>query len=481
MKRSSFLNQWLRTRQLRYLWGSIPVLLAFAAWLVFGFCQLDWRHRDIKTQYATLSQRALERRDFDTARVSAQRLLSLNADPRSQWLFNLALALAGSGRQREAASLFSTVAPADKPGYMPAHIFLAQSILVRTNLTTNEVRIAEQHLIHALSLDPKFFGANELLAQVYIRTGQWELASERLREVVAVRPESSLLLALVLKARGDLAGARSWAERAAKYHREKVENSKIDEPLNRRGWAQALVMTEDYAKAVDILEKGWNQSGVREYPSQIGEVCATWSEALVRTRPDDVETRVAVVQKGLQYTPDNELLLKHLVRVSQFTGPQAEPARQTLNRLLAQGKSVAIIHFALGLDAWQRGQSDLAREHFSLSYKAAPKMPDVANNMAMSLATGEKADLERGLAIIQSVVKDYPGNPNFRETQGQLLLKLGRCQEAVTDLEYALPLLGPRPNTHSALAQAYKSLGSDELAAQHQKLAQAYKLPANSP
>jgi len=71
------------------------------------------------------------------------------------------------------------------------------------------------------------------------------------------------------------------------------------------------------------------------------------------------------------------------------------------------------------------------------------------------------------------VLEKFPQNANFRETRGEVLVKLGRWQEAVLDLEYALPTLGSRRNTHAALAEAYHGLGSQELAAQHEKLAKS--------
>jgi tetratricopeptide (TPR) repeat protein len=327
--------------------------------------------------------------------------------------------------------------------------------------------------VHALSLDPKFMGANELLAQVYIRTGQWELACQRLNEVVGKRPEVSLLLAAVLKERGDAAAARSWAERAARFHRERLEESKLDLPQHRCGWARALAMLEDYPQAFKILQEGWGYSRDRAYPPMIGDVCAAWVEAMAEKSFPDLQTRLTTVEKGLEFAPQNELLLKDLVRLSRLEGTEGQKARDALTRNLAEGKGTAIIHFALGLDAWQRGQPDQARNHFALAFDTAPQMPEVGNNMAMILALGDKPDLPRALGIIQSVLEKYPKSANFRETRGEILVKMGRWQEAVVDLEYALPILGSRRNTHSALAEAYRGLGSQELAAQHERLAKS--------
>jgi tetratricopeptide (TPR) repeat protein len=481
MKASRAIKLWFQTREPRRLWWSIPLFLAIAAWAAFGLCLINWRHQEIAARYAGLADHALAGKDFESARIAAQRLLGLGAEPRDKWIFELALAKAGLGRDKEASTIFASVAPLEKPGYLPAHLFLAQALLMRTNATPQDIKTAERHLVHALSLDPRFLGANELLAQVYIREGHWELACQRLLEVVAVQPEAALLLAVVFKARGDGASARSWAERASRFHREKVEASKLDLPKHRLAWAEALVLLEDLPAAFDVLEKGWNLSASKDYAAPMGDVCAGWVMALVKSKPADLDARIEIIQKGLKYAPQNELLLRQLVDLSKLEGPEAQTARDALTKSLAEGKSSAVIHFALGLDAWQHGQPDLARQHFALSYESAPQMPDVANNMAMILAVGTPTDLSRALAIIQSTLEKFPDNPNFRETRGEILVKLGRWQEAVVDLEFALPKLGTRRNTHAALAAAYAGLGSQDLALQHQRLAKASPEPPGPP
>jgi Flp pilus assembly protein TadD len=193
-----------------------------------------------------------------------------------------------------------------------------------------------------------------------------------------------------------------------------------------------------------------------------------------------METRMDIVEKGLQFAPQNENLLLQLVRLSRFPAAGAQKAREAMARILAEGKSAGVIHFALGVDAWERGKPELAREHYALAYEAAPQMPDVANNMAMILAIGPKPDLPQALAIIQSVLKRLPDNPNYRETRGQILVRMARWPEAVADLEFALPSLASRTRTHSALAEAYTNLGSKELADQHSRLAKEVGQPPRS-
>src|SRR5208283_5256874 len=160
-------------------------------------------------------------------------------------------------------------------------------------------------------------------------------------------------------------------------------------------------------------------------------------------RAPSLAERLKLINRGLECAPQHPSLLKLLIGTSHLAGPEGETARSTLTRMLAQGEPPALLHFLLGNDAWQQGQLAEARTQMALAFKAAPQMPFVANNMAMLLTLDTPPDLDQALAIIQSVLTNSPGNPGFRDTRGKILLKLGRCQEAVTDLEFALPSLKP--------------------------------------
>ncbi|HOX57640.1 MAG TPA: tetratricopeptide repeat protein [Candidatus Paceibacterota bacterium] len=449
----------------------MPALLGCVTWLVVGICLLAWKPWETRTRYANIAAAALAHKDFETARVATQRLLALGVEPRQKHLFDLALALGGLGKDKDAVSLLSNIAPIDKPGYLPAHLFVAQTLLAKTNVTMQEIGAAERHLKHVVQLDPQSIAANDLLGRVYVRRGRWELAEKHLSEVVSTKPDTALLLAAVFKAQGDNLAARSWAERAARYHREKVEASKLDLPASRLAWADALAMAEDYSAALLVLEEGWRQFQNKAYLSPMGEVCAIWVDVMARRNPQDLTSRITLIQRGLECAPQNETLLRHLISLTHLQGPEAATARDMLTSMLAQGKATAILHFALGVDAWQHGRLAEARQQLALAYDAAPHLPYVANNLAMILLVGDKPDLPQALAIIESVLEKYPDNPSFRDTRGQILARSGRPQEAIADLEYALPSLSSKRATHAALAQAYRALGLREMASNHEVLA----------
>ena len=95
---------------------------------------------------------------------------------------------------------------------------------------------------------------------------------------------------------------------------------------------------------------------------------------------------------------------------------------------------------------------------------------------------------QAALAIVdrlahEPALRGYHLLPSVR---GDLLHKLGRYQEAVQDLEFALPLLPDPSRIHQGLAEAYRRQGLKVLAEQHERLAAGdeVSLPdrsANSP
>ena len=69
------------------------------------------------------------------------------------------------------------------------------------------------------------------------------------------------------------------------------------------------------------------------------------------------------------------------------------------------------------------------------------------------LARGEPPDLNRALALMNSVLKRWSDEPMFRDTRGAVLAKMGRWKEALTDLQAALPGYPKNPDLHRRLAR----------------------------
>ena len=485
-------GRWAQGRRGRITWRKVPwrnlpwrglfALLVGGAWIAFGCAWWLGAPARNPARYNAVAARARATRDFATVRVACLRLLASGQLARAPGLFELAQAAHGLGRAQEAAQLLQLAAPLARPGYAPAHLQLAQLLLGGTNPAPQELRDAETHLKHGLALEPDSLAAHALLGSLYFRTGQRDLATKYLTPAAAAHPKAAVLLALLAKDRGDANGAHLWAERAVQPYRDRVKASKVDGLEDRLGWAQSLVLLERPAEAARVLEEGRKLSGSPDYDLPLGGVYAAWAKTVARDQPADLASRIRLVEQGLRLDPRNRELLRALLDLTQLQGAAAAAARETVARLLTAGGPAALLHFMLGTDAWQRGQTDAGRTHLRLAFEAAPGLPIIANNMAAMLGAGTPADWPRALDIIQPVVEKDPANPYFRDTRGMILAKLGRWAEAVQDLEFSLPQTTAKRATHEVLAQAYRGLGLPDMAARHERLAkEAPAEPATPP
>ena len=461
---------WMETRSYRVLWRSLPALLVGVAWVLFGLTWRNWSAAGMDSRYSTTAVRALAAKDFPTARVACLRLLSAGNTSREEHIFLLALATQGLGRTQEATKLLQLAAPLAKPGYAPAHLHVARLLLNGTNATPHTVRAGEIHLKHVLTLEPTSAEANEILGLLYYKRGDWDLAKKHLATAASTKPNFALLLAGIAKDEGDKDLARAWAERAVRPFRDRVKDAKVDRLEDRMVWVQGLVLLEQYAEAMRVLEAGRKQSDNPAYGPALGSVCAAWAKTLAKDQPEDLTNRIALIQRGLEAAPRNPNLLRLLLDLTRLKGAEADAARETMSKKLSEGSTSAILHFMLGSDAWQRGEAEAARQHLRLAFDTAPNMPIIANNMAAMLITGTPDDLPKALDIIQPVAEKYPTNPYFRDTRGIILAKLGRWEEAIKDLEFSLPQVPSKGATHEALALAYRGLGLADMAARHEKL-----------
>ena len=111
----------------------------------------------------------------------------------------------------------------------------------------------------------------------------------------------------------------------------------------------------------------------------------------------------------------------------------------------------------------------------------SPQMPVLANNLAWVTAFGPAPNLEKALATIEPVVRNWPDDPRFRGTRGQILASLGRWKDALPDLQAALNSYGDRPDLNRALAEAYDHLDAPGIAAEHRLRAEAAEKKARTP
>src|SRR5262249_8874566 len=112
----------------RALAAGVPGLLAGAAALATAVYL--WTIPDDQTVSRDLREASLrsEARDFDSALVCYDRVMQIWG-VRPDFLYKQALVLEEKGEREHAEAIFSQLAPFERPGYLPAHMKMARSLL----------------------------------------------------------------------------------------------------------------------------------------------------------------------------------------------------------------------------------------------------------------------------------------------------------------------------------------------------------------
>lgn len=515
---SRLINQWLAHRPWRLFAFCLPALVAGGMLLLVILAICSQRKVDLHQHYDRLAQYLLATRKFEEARVACLHGLSEEnrSRERAQWLFYLALSLNELGQKQEASALLAAAAPLDHPGCVDAHLFVAKTLLNSTNLTTEALRTGtqsstnftaetlysvERHLLNAIALEPQSLEANEMLGRFYINTHNPAKARTRLMKIYAAKPDTALLLAITWVMDKDSAAAILWSDRAIMaYEKNLIDSAPNYSPDDRLGLVQALSIKQMYAPtqeavapeprkvsstapqdsppfwlgvvrllmfngkfspALQTLNQQMLVNSNTAYASAMGDVCDIWAENINPKQAGASAARLKLVQKGLANAPENLKLQLLLVLATHANDDSSAEAKALMDKLVAgaTGDAAAWWHFVLWTDARIRGDMVTARKYLQTAYELAPKIPQIQNDMAMDLSTGNQEDVKRGLKIIQSLVDQYPFDAGLRDTRGEILAKLGRNEEAVADLEYAVPRLANSAESQQLLNKLYAALG----------------------
>ena len=115
------------------------------------------------------------------------------------------------------------------------------------------------------------------------------------------------------------------------------------------------------------------------------------------------------------------------------------------------------------------GQPEKAKEFLQRAVKKNPNNAIAWNNYAWLVAEDPNGNMEDALAAVNKALDLSPNEFRFRETRGQVLVRLGRWQSAVDDLEFAANGMPDSADIHRALAKAYDALGDKQLARVHEE------------
>jgi tetratricopeptide (TPR) repeat protein len=144
-------------------------------------------------------------------------------------------------------------------------------------------------------------------------------------------------------------------------------------------------------------------------------------------------------------------------------------ARRFIDEVVKSPRTPAAILEAAGTIAATVGERDKAILYLKRATHKDPRNAVAWNNYAWLIAQDPHGDLEDALKAVNTALEIRPGEIRFRETRGQVLVRLGRWREAIGDLEFAANGLPQSRDIHLSLAKAYDALGDQQLARVHRE------------
>ncbi len=315
--------------------------------------------------------------------------------------------------------------------------------------------------------------AKKLMGVYLAEMGLKSEAAERLSELAHDQPDLLLSLAMLYAETGHEQRTMEYASQAQNYLGEVL----LSDPANvntRLNLAQALLMTEAWDECIDVLQQGYQLVPDERLKNALVEACAGASLQLKnpdRLKPAVLDRRFKYAAAGLKLASDNMHVLDAIQRLLAETRDQGDVA---LRGTLLASLEPDTLHFVEGTLALLDNKFDDAIKHLRLAQSHGLNAAGILNNLAVALAAEEGADLQEALELAEGALEMLPENPYVLETRGQILLKLGRHEEAIRDLEKSLKgvqQLQLKNLIYPNLVKAYLGLGLDDIAAKYQLLA----------
>ncbi|MCA9261981.1 MAG: hypothetical protein KDA61_22340 [Planctomycetales bacterium] len=467
-----FLNAWLVTRKWKQLaWGAPALVLLAPFAVVFAKAAISGP-QGMAGPYRAALKEALEEQDFAKAQLYERKLAQLGVDTQ-QSEFRYAVALSAEGDWEGAYERMRTLAPEEAPRYARAHGWIIQRLL-DGSLDFDDAeknRLLKIHLDHLTSLGADGPELTMLRAELLAGEGLKREAVALLEPLASVRLDAAVRTMGWLVEAGDLEAARE-AARQVNTHLDSRRRS--GDPLAAHELQAGLYASQLLGNGLRLAEYArlWHQINLDDPQARLvaRQVVQTEIAELLGQRRPPVE-RVA------------ELLVEYgtLCETTQDSMPlaaslwQAQPLRASVSaasqRVIQSPEATAGLLVALGSGAATVGAWDDAIGLLREGVDRDPKTGTGWNNLAWCIMQQGPQRLDMALGLVERAMQLSPGSYNYRETRGQILARMGRWQESLDDLLYALNGAPESPVIHATLAKVYAALKQPEQAAAHQRQA----------
>lgn len=181
-------------------------------------------------------------------------------------------------------------------------------------------------------------------------------------------------------------------------------------------------------------------------------------------------------RKAIDLAPDVALMHYELGQLYLFEYNLAA-AKSAFQVALTKEESNAEFHTALGMTLASQGQVDAANAHYRRAVQLDPKNVVAANNLAAGLS--DEQELDDALGLARDALNLAPSNPAIKDTLGWIYYKQGRFDKAYPFLSEAAAALPQHPVVRYHHAVALAKIGKQQEALSEMK--KALQLPGQFP
>lgn len=454
-----------------------PALLAVLAIVGLGglMVRQSLESRDWRGQFY---QRALVdavRNNQDSkAEVCLTNLISRYPE-KADWRFQQALLFEKKGDHLAAYREMMALADRREFGAAALWLIATQFDMQKVSTWTPEMHARYRKLAEIALKDRR--GSFELdtrrkLAEYFMRIGATQDALIHLTALAESSPAAILNAAKLYAQIGDEQNTVRYAQMAKKHYEKQLLLSS-DNKVARLSLAQAELLLHQEEKAAMLLSDGYKITRDEDLAVAGAETLVAWSMRLKQSDAKGTSSLIKqmdLLNKASQLAPTSEMVLNAIVEVAIDCAENDTNEVGILRRGLLNGMSPNSLHFIEGTVALYKGDLKQADFHLGLAAKGDLKLPGVLNNLAVVLYQKDPPELDRALVFANAALERVD-HPYLRETRGQILVKLGKHEDAIVDLELALQAQALALGVHKSLATAYKALGDTALADQHSAMA----------
>ncbi|OYP34405.1 tetratricopeptide repeat protein [Rhodopirellula sp. MGV] len=463
---------------------AIPAIILSVVLFVTGFIAFSggtgWRNRRLERQLMV----SLEKDDFPTAEIVIKR--QLETDPNNlELLHRYAWVRDAQSHSEEATQIMRKLL---QRRHVPAARWLLQNeMLGKKWADFDEQQLDECGLILELicDADSKDINVRKMYTDYAIFRRRYAAAIEMLDELSQTEPLLGLKAAELSRRIGDTDKAELYATKAL----DKAQEMQKDDPMNASlafMVARNQLFLERHSDAIRTL-KGSLEIAQTEQEKKmltlgLGDAIVAYVNYIEKSPTDTVSERLRVMRMlevAVQIAPNNPRVVTMLADHVLGNLDESDKDVVSVRNALVKGSPLWISHFIKGTAALMKEDVDNAELHLGLAADLNDKSAAVLNNLAVALTMREDADLERALQVSDKAIESTPmPTPHFFETRGQILFRMERYRDAISDLEQSLTSPSLALKAHEMLAQCYDKVGDSELADEHRREAELMKKDA---